>query len=351
MTVEKGKFSDERPLEILGISAQEERAYRCVLAQPGATVQELAQALALTPGKTQRMFDSIEAKGLVTHSPERPRRYIPAAPDIALKALVHQRQESLQRAQVVVEELREQTAVHQRGEHKQMVELITSREAERQAYEQIQLAAQDEVLGFVRPPILISRLEASDDQEQHVQRKMQAKGVCYRGIVDKDFLDLPGAVQCAFEDMKIGEEIRVVQRLPLKMILADHHVALIPLNPEEPDSPVLLVRSSALLESLYALFEILWERATSLTFTHAGRLKFGDSGSRLPEDTENILSLMAAGLNDKKSASEMGISLRTFYRRVADLMNGMDAQTRFQFGYLVARQLSKIERDRDHTLK
>ncbi|MGH8274479.1 MAG: helix-turn-helix domain-containing protein [Gammaproteobacteria bacterium] len=345
MAKQQDRVTEQRPLEILGISEAEERAYRWLLTHSGATVVEITQALALSAGKTQRLLDTIETKGLVTHAPERPRRYIPVSPDIALKTLSIRHQEDLQRAEGVIRELQEQAATQRHDEQEQMVELIASHEVQRQIFEHMHQTAQYEVATLIRLPILISRLDVPSEQGQDSQRKAQARGVHYRSVVDTDWLSSPGAVQATREDMRAGEEIRVVSHLPFKMALVDHRLAFVPLNIQRLDSPILLIRSSTLLDALYALFEILWERAAPISITRAGIKEMGNPGSQLPEGTENILSLMAAGLNDKSIAYELGISTRTLNRRIAEIMKVFGARTRFQMVWLVALRLTDTHLD------
>lgn len=338
MPVSRRDASDERALGILGISAEEEELYRCLLERGGATAAEAAQSLSLTPSRVQRLLEAVERKGLATHTPERPRRYVPAAPDIAMGALLLQRQEHLQRARGAVRELQEQAA-RRRPEPEQLVELITSLEAERHVFEQIRRSARHEVLTLIRPPLRISRLDASSEQEQRAQREAQMRGVQYRSIVDSAFLSLPGAVARTRSDMQAGELVRVFPDLPFKMMLADRRLAIIPLNLQESHSASLLVRSSALLDALYALFEILWERATPIAFSGAGQMRTEDAAVQLPERAAELIRLMAAGLNDKAIAFELGISASTLNRRLGELMKGLDARTRFQLGWLAAARL------------
>jgi DNA-binding NarL/FixJ family response regulator len=83
------------------------------------------------------------------------------------------------------------------------------------------------------------------------------------------------------------------------------------------------------------MFELLWSQAAPIAFTRAGELRTGELASRLPEETEQIVPLLAAGLNDKAIAHELGISASTLNRRIAELMKGVDARSRFQLGWLV----------------
>jgi sugar-specific transcriptional regulator TrmB len=319
-----------RPLETLGISEIEERVYEALLDRSGATSAELERDLALPARKLERVIEQLEQKGLATWTTGQPRRYIPASPDIAVEALVLRRQDELHRARAEIQRLQERAA-EGAGDRRQMIELVTTREAERHVFEQMQHAAKHELIFLERPPILI----AGPEQPNETEMKALARGVRYRSIADKAFLEIPGVARRIRADMAAGEEVRVVSQLPFKMVMADRNIALIPLNLEKPGSPSLLVRSSALLDALYAMFELLWSQAAPIAFTRAGALRTGELASRPPEETEQLVPLLAAGLNDKAIAHELGISASTLNRRIAELMKGVDARSRFQLGWLV----------------
>ena len=327
---------DPLSLEALGLDATETAAYLALLDHPRATAAEIADAMGLALRRVQRLLDAIEARGLVTHSPERPRRYLLAAPDIAIEALILQREKELQRIRGGVRQLQERAALHRESAPQPLIELITQRESERQVFRQLQASAQRELIFLVRPPILISRPAPTEAPDYETDAR--ARGVVYRGIVDSDYLALPGAVEHVRADIAKGDEVRVVHRLPFKMALADRRTALIPLDLSSPRSEVLLVRSPALLDALYALFESLWDRAVPLSLDRALAPAQDDAGGVARESRE-ILRLMAAGLNDKAIAHELDISMRTLNRRISELMTQLNARSRFQIGWIASRLL------------
>jgi hypothetical protein len=330
----------ERPFDIFGIGEEEERAYRWLLAHPRSTMRDLAHALSLPARKTQRLLDAIEAKGLTTHTPERPCRYLPAAPDMALEALILQRQNALRNAHAAALELKEHAAAQRHGEQEQLVELITNREAEVQVFEHMHRSAQHEVITLVRPPGRVSRLGASSNGESSPQRDARARGVRFRSIVDADFLALPGAIDWICADIRSGEDVRIFPSLPFKLLVADRRIAIIPLSLQQPGSPVLLVRSSSLLDALCVLFDVLWEKAAPIVFNREGSLEAGDPSRQWIRDVEDLVPLLAAGMNDKAIAHQLGVSLRTLNRRIGDLSRNLDARSRFQAGWLAALRLS-----------
>jgi sugar-specific transcriptional regulator TrmB/DNA-binding CsgD family transcriptional regulator len=334
--VRRASPADGLSLDALGLDAQETAAYLALLDQPRATAAEIAGSMRLPLRRVQRLLDAIEACGLVTHSPERPRRYLLSAPDIAIEALILQREKELQRIRGSVGQLNERAALHRQSTPPPLIELITQRESERQVFRQLQASAQRELIFLVRPPILISRPAPTEAPDYETDAR--ARGVRYRGIVDSDYLALPGAVEHVRADIAKGDEVRVVHRLPFKMALADRRTALIPLDLSSPRSEVLLVRSSALLDALYALFESLWDRAVPASLGGDPLQKTGaDTG--VAHDAREILRLMAAGLNDKAIAHELGISMRTLNRRISELMTQLNARSRFQIGWIASRLL------------
>jgi hypothetical protein len=191
-----------------------------------------------------------------------------------------------------------------------------------------------------RAPILI----AGPNQSSETELKALARGVRYRSIADQAFLEIPGVIARIRADIESGEEVRVVSRLPFKMVMADRSVALIPLDLERPGSPTLLLRASALLDALHAMFEYLWNQAAPIAFSRAGKLQTGKLPATAPAEAGVLLQLLSAGLNDKAIMHELGISASTLNRRLGEIMRRMHARTRFQLGWLAA-QRGKAQRE------
>ncbi len=330
-----------RPLDILGISEPEERVYRWLLAHPHSAATEAGQALRLSVGRVQRLLDRIETKGLATHTPGRPRRYLPIAPEVALEAVALRRQEELRLARQKIQELQEQSAdAWPNTGPEPVIELIISSEAGHQVFEHIQRSAQSEVIALVRLPVLVSRLDVSPNRSQRIQREAQERGVRFRNIADAEFLSSSDTLRLVRDDIETGQDYRMTPDLPLKMIMVDRRVAFIPLSLKKQEVVTLLVRSSPLLDALHALFETLWQQAMPITLMQDGEFRSRTSESKWPKEAEKLISLLAMGLNDKTIVSEMNISASTLNRRVTELMKLLGARTRFQLGWLADRRLS-----------
>jgi len=89
-----------------------------------------------------------------------------------------------------------------------------------------------------------------------------------------------------------------------------------------------VVHPSALLEALGALFESLWARALPLPLP-GEELATEDRPSR---EEARLLALLTTGLPDVVIARQLGLSYRTYQRRLRELLSRLGAETRFQAG-------------------
>jgi sugar-specific transcriptional regulator TrmB len=326
-----------RLLEAVGVSAAEERLYAWLIDHPGHTLAEAAACLALDPLEAAPLLESIESKGMVTRTAEVPCRYLPVRPDIAVETLILKRREELERTRIAAAQLRLRAiaAGGAHDQHEQIVEIVSGKQAQGQVVAQLQRAAQREIVWIACPPYIVTLPDRIDAD----QIEAMTRGVAYRSVHDPSVLEYPGAVARLRHAQNHGANIRLYDRLPTKLIIADRDTGLVPLNMERPDVPVLLIRSSTLLDALHALFELIWERATPISFTRSGAVSVRERRRSDPIGVDRLIPLLAAGLNDKTIVDELGISVRTLERRVLAPLRGLDARTRFQAGWLAALRL------------
>ena len=127
-----------------------------------------------------------------------------------------------------------------------------------------------------------------------------------------------------------GAEYRTMPSLPLRMLLLDGEVALLPINAAQTSRGALVVHNPAVLTALRALFESYWEAA--LPF---GRVQ---EPADLSDQERLAVRMLADGAQDPDVAAALGVSLRTVRRMVASLSERLDSQSRFQTGVNAVRK-------------
>ena len=257
-----------------------------------------------------------------------------APPAVALGALLREQRDALYSAELDLAELadahRGTTAASSQSD---VVEVLTDIDAVRHRFDQVQRGAQREVRSMMVPNLRVVPYDENEAGYDSMRR-----GVRYRAILDRAALDEPGIVAAILRDLARGEQIRVADHVPVKMLLADDTLALLPLTADRNTAPEsVLVHAGGLLSALSAYFEIAWERAYAIFPNRAGddlvEMRPGD----IDEVDGQILALLLAGMTDQALAGQLGLSLRTVQRRIRVLMDKAGVDTRIQLGWHAGR--------------
>ncbi|MFF1379123.1 DNA-binding response regulator [Streptomyces sp. NPDC058308] len=130
-----------------------------------------------------------------------------------------------------------------------------------------------------------------------------------------------------------GAQVRIsAAPLAHEAIVIDRRVAILAGAPVRGVRTFTVIQSPIAVEGVRALVHAAWETATDLADYRRTRPPV------LDEEARRILRALGAGRTDEVTARELGMSLRTYRRRVADLMTALGATSRFQAG-LRAREL------------
>jgi hypothetical protein len=323
-------------LAVLGLSADEERAYEALVAQPGSTVAALADHVETPAGPLQRVLAALVDKHLVTRS-GRPARYLAAPPDVAINQLVQIRERELSVARAKAYSLSEIHRNANRVSPELAIEQLTDRETIAAAVARLETEAQQQVRVFDTPPYY--EPPGGEGAARNTQTQIarhQTDGVAHRVIYSQDALTWPRKLETDIVPAILGgEHARVRRTLPLKLIIRDDQDALIPFALSRGGLHIAyLVRRSPLFTALEALFESEWVQAVPLDPSAAAL----DDRPGPDEETRSLLEMMMAGLTDSAIAHAKGWSTRTSYRRLQRLMTELGASTRFQAGCLAAKR-------------
>ncbi|WP_405807443.1 DNA-binding response regulator [Streptomyces sp. NBC_01187] len=124
-----------------------------------------------------------------------------------------------------------------------------------------------------------------------------------------------------------GGQVRIAATaLPHETIIIDRRYAILAGVHAPGGREYTVTTAPTLVGGVHALFEAAWETATDLKTFLRGEQPQLDAGSR------TVLRALGSGATDEAAARELGMSLRTYRRRVAELLTTLDAGSRFQAG-------------------
>jgi sugar-specific transcriptional regulator TrmB len=314
-------------LGVLGLDETHESAYRALVSVGAADVPDLARRLVLGEQDTERALRRLERHGLAAQSSARPGRWVAAPPAVALGALLTQQRHDLEQAELAVAVLAEEyrAAAAEPAVH-DLVEVVIGAAAVAQRFLQLQLGASEEVCALVTgAPVVVS------GPDNEAEEQAAGRGVRYRVVVERAVLDLPDGITELSAALGRDERVRVVDRVPTKLVVADRTLALVPLTTHTAEPAALVVHESGLLELLSGLFESVWREALPLRLGTDGVTEQEPDG---PDATDlEVLSLLLAGLTDASVAKQLDLGLRTVQRRVKRLMELTGVTTRLQLGW------------------
>lgn len=127
-----------------------------------------------------------------------------------------------------------------------------------------------------------------------------------------------------------GAELRTVPNLPMRLLVVDKRVAVVPIQPEDSSHGALIVTTPSLVNGLAALFHSTWRGATPFA-----RVRPRRRGLFNAQELQ-ALELWAQGYTDDAVARRLGVSNRTVRRVSESVAAALGANSRFQAGLRAA---------------
>ena len=304
----------------LGASHEEDQVYGQLVTRVSASADDLVAATGLSAAQVRDAVAALVGRRLAGPLPDEPDRFVAASPGV-VQAMIAERMEALRAAQTTLDRLATQyRAATQAG----VFEMVRGIDALRDCSIGMLRSARTEVINMIKPPIIAVRTQ------ERVQPADSTRG---RLIFETEALDEPGNLDVIQQDMRQQDEARVHTKLPIKMLAVDRKVALVPIAQQDTTPVGVLVRESAVLDALLALFEHVWATAVPL---RVDGVPGGPVG--LSQDDRLLLSMLLAGLTDEAIATHRGTSVRTVQRKVQSLMAVAHVRTRMQLAWEAAKQ-------------
>ncbi|MFD0273808.1 LuxR C-terminal-related transcriptional regulator [Kitasatospora sp. NPDC127111] len=168
------------------------------------------------------------------------------------------------------------------------------------------------------------------------ERLALAHGATLRTVYPAAVLRRPAVLAHVRELTAAGARIRAAHSLPLRLIVVDARLAILPAPGGGRDGgapgagAAVVVREPALVALVAELFEYFWSAAWTPPELLSGAVEMTDRH-------QEVLRLLAAGLTDAAIARKLEVSERTVRRLVAELTADLGAESRFQAGVYAAR--------------
>jgi predicted DNA-binding transcriptional regulator len=257
-------------LEELGLTNYEARVYLALIRRDVFTAAEVAREAQVPRQRVYDVLEGLTRRQLALLRPGKVAGYSAVAPETAVHRLMEQQRRSLGRLERLSDELAQELLPtwdngRTHTDPLDYVEVLRDAADISERFARIQSEAERELLSFSRPPWVnppaenVAGIEAS--------ARLHAAGRTVRSLYSSDVLDDAEVLDVVRQFVEVGEEIRIAEHLPLKLVIADGSTVLC----DMPD-PVaragattsLVIRHPSLAEALRLAFHAVWDESPTL---------------------------------------------------------------------------------------
>lgn len=250
----------------LGLTTYEARAYVTLVRRDSFTAAQIARTAGLPRQRIYDVLASLVEKGLASARPGTVVKYAALAPELAVERLVAGRRatmEALERdASDVIGRLGPEFAAGQaHSDPMEYIEVLRDRGAISERFTELQANVKREILVFTKPPYAMP-------PQENVGGIAVARTHLARSIYELDVLDDPVHAAAIRRFIEAGEEARFVERVPLKLVIADETTVLVamqdPMAGSAEDLTIMVVEHPALAQTLKLAFNRVWDEGLEL---------------------------------------------------------------------------------------
>ena len=314
-------------LSPLGISPIEEDVYRYFLEHPSRGLPDVGPELGLDCDTVEGAVEQLERLGLLDAS--QCHRVRSADPQDAIEHLIEQRIGELNdeirqvlAARATVPALKDTAQQADLADCSPNVERVSGAEQIHKRIEDLAFFCHEESLALwpATTPV-----ENAPDLARPLDLRALRRGIALQSVYHRKCLEDPDIAANLRDLVKLGANVRVTENEVDWLLVYDRTVAVVPADPGRRERGALMVREPGLVAQLVTHFRGIWEAARDVS----EYLDTAVPDTLLSDNERLVLEALATADKDEAAARQMGVSVRTFRRYVADLMMRLGAANRF----------------------
>lgn len=268
-------------LQNSGLTKREAHIYLALLQKKEFAASELASIIPVGRTKVYEIIPNLIAKGLCSEvQKDGKKMYRAVDPKTALKSLLsffsQQVEEEISRKKDEIIKKKEMfnkledeldaiyTSNLEKSSSLEYIEILKDVNQIRNRWIELQKGIRKEILGFNKPPYSVPPRENMRYQQKVLKKKsIRGKGIYEYGDLSKN--GIPTDFFPVFEYYEsLGEECRVIDSLPMKLMIMDEKITMLALNDPvsmKPSITTIIIKHPDYALAQKEVFESYWQKA------------------------------------------------------------------------------------------
>lgn len=252
----------------IGLTEYEAQVYSAMLSQDLLKAVDITKICSVPRGRVYDIINQLVEKGFCVVVPGTVKKFKAVDPEAAIKNLIEQQKKQEQKMLEIAKKL-----VNKYNNKKEnstpldYIQVLTSKQSQMKKFQELEETSKEHILTFNKKPYATNMNDIDELSEVSAPLKnIINKGIMAKGIYEVEEDNIINFTKYVSYFENIGEQVRICEELPIKMLISDNSNVMISLRNEGVKNfnvSSMIVQHSDLTSALIKLFEFYWN--TSIT--------------------------------------------------------------------------------------
>lgn len=249
----------------LGFTDYESKVYMALINRDLQSANEITKSTGVPRGRIYDILNGLLEKGFCIMVPGTIKKFKAIDPSISFEKLFTELKEKENKLKKTIDEVREQyNSIDISASPVDCIDVYTSRQVMVRKNFEIAQTTKKINRSFNKKPYLTTRnAEELTDKCSPVFESLK-RGVIYQAIYEIELENIDNFLHCCYQFHNAGEIIRVIDRLPFKLIIKDDTTVMFTLRHKsmsENNMTAMVIEHSDITFALIDLFNYYWQQA------------------------------------------------------------------------------------------
>ena len=258
----------------IGLTEREAKVYMTLLNGKMFTVLELQEAVNIPRTKIYEVLNKLVSRNIcIEKKLGRNKLYEAVEPKIALERVVESYKKDLERKEELISQVSEVfTPIFQNSKSiinpLEFIDIMKEKSQIHKRYTACVKSTKSEMLTFNKGPYACDTSDRLDEQEDEEFKLLKRGGACKDIYELSELKEVDWLLSSVKKSLKLGQQARVVKKLPIKMLVFDQEKVMFALEqpvPEVNELTMIYIEHKQLAEACSILFYHLWDKGIDIS--------------------------------------------------------------------------------------